>query len=362
MSEHSDAYVQQRMVSHRDNHGAATSTVVGGEQRYGEDESGRSYGEYHVDTGVSAQRSRAVLGFGKRWEVVDGLSLDAGYERSTTLADESSDSQSSRDTVSFGWEFLRSRDLKLSGLFEARFDHGSLHTPASTPCLGADITGNPEFCRDRIAGVGDRRQLVWLATAEAKATRDVTLFGRFDYVVTENQTLSLLEARDIEGTAGLAYRPVDVNWFNLLGRYTYLGEMAPYQLELRERREERSHVVSVSPIFELPWNLQLVEKVAWRGLHLDVEGMPSVSNDLVLLINRLNYHLTSRWDAGAEYRFLHQSLTSDWRHGVLVDLNYILADHVRLGVGYNFTRFAEDELGDFDRDASGVFFRVTAQY
>jgi hypothetical protein len=35
---------------------------------------------------------------------------------------------------------------------------------------------------------------------------------------------------------------------------------------------------------------------------------------------------------------------------------------VRLGVGYNFTKFAEDELGDFDRDSSGVFFRVTAQY
>ena len=33
-----------------------------------------------------------------------------------------------------------------------------------------------------------------------------------------------------------------------------------------------------------------------------------------------------------------------------------------LGIGYNFTRFAEDELGDFNRDASGVFFRVTAQY
>jgi len=121
-------------------------------------------------------------------------------------------------------------------------------------------------------------------------------------------------------------------------------------------------VVGVSPIFEWPWSLQLVERVAYRNLRMDVEDLNPVDNDLVMFINRVNFHLTDEWDIGAEYRFLHQSLTRDWPHGTLLELNYILEDHVRLGLGYNFTRFAEDELGDFDRDASGIFFRVTAQY
>ena len=120
--------------------------------------------------------------------------------------------------------------------------------------------------------------------------------------------------------------------------------------------------MSVAPIIELPWNFQWVEKVAYRHIRLNVEGMPEVRNDLWLLVNRLNYHLHRRVDVGAEYRFLHQSLTQDWEHGVLLEAAYILQDHVRLGLGYNFTRFTEDELGDFDRDASWVFFRVTAQY
>jgi hypothetical protein len=90
--------------------------------------------------------------------------------------------------------------------------------------------------------------------------------------------------------------------------------------------------------------------------------MPRVNNDLWLFINRLNYHLLATVDIGAEYRFLHQTLTDDWEHGLLFEAAYILQENVRIGLGYNFTRFTEDELGDFDRNASGVFFRVTAHY
>lgn len=362
VGDNADAYVQQRFTNYRDTHGSAMSTVVGGEQRYGADGSGRTYGEYHVDHGVSTDRTRAVLGFGKRWNVAEGLSIDAGFERSHTLAGESVQSGSSRNTFSFGWEYVGLDVLKLSGLFEVRFDRGSTHSPATGACLGDDITGNPVYCRDQVTAVGDRRQIVSMTSLVLTPTEDLTFFGRVDIVHTENTTLNIMESRDAEATVGVALRPVDFNWLNLLMRYTYLAEMAPYQLELDQRRDEQSHVFSLSPIIELPFNLQLVEKVAVRHIELDVEGMPRVNNDLILLINRLNYHLFRQWDVGAEYRFLRQSLTQDWRHGLLLDVNYIVAEHVRIGVGYNFTRFAEDELGDFDRDASGVFFRVSAQY
>jgi uncharacterized repeat protein (TIGR01451 family) len=363
IDEESDIYVQQRLTSFRDNHGTASTTVVGGEQRYGsENLPGRSYGEYHMDTGVSGERSRSVMGFGQAWRPVRGLSFSAGYERSQTLAADGGDTDSSRDTVSVGSEFLRLRNVKVSTLLEARFDRGSLIAPSVGSCLANDVSGNPLYCRDRVTAIGDRTQFVTMTSGEWKFDRDYTFFGRFDYVVTENETLDVLEARDMEGTFGLAYRPLFINWLNVLGRYTYLEQLAPYQLDTNLSRHDQSHVMSISPILELPWNLQLVEKVAYRNIRLRTEGLPLATNDLVLWINRLNYHLTRQFDIGAEYRFLHQSLTQDWLHGVLVEFNWIIEDHVRLGIGYNFTRFAEDELGDFDRDSSGVFFRVTAQY
>lgn len=362
MGEGSNMYVQQRLSSFRDNSGTAATTVVGGEQTFGADESGRTYGEYHVDTGVAQNRSRAVLGFGKRFEVLRGLSFDLGYERSETISGENSASRNSRDTASFGYEFVRIRRIKLSGLLEARFDHGSSQSPLASTCLADDISGNPAWCRDRISAVGDRRQVVAVLNAEWKATRDFTFMSRLDMAFTRNLTLDMFEARDLEVGFGVAYRPVEVNWLNVLSRYTFLDEMAPYELELDTRRRDSSHVLSLIPVFELPYNLQLVHKVAWRSRSVWTEGLPQVDNNLWLLINRVNFHLTRQWDVGAEYRFLHQSLTGDWRHGVLLEVNYIIADHVRLGLGYNFTKFAEDEYGDFDRDSSGVFFRVTAQY
>lgn len=358
----SGIYVQQRLSSFRDNRGQASSTVVGGEQRFGNDGSGRTYGEYHLDSGVGDDRSRAVLGFGKRWEVLRGLSFNLGYERSETLSAESNDSASSRDTASLGWEFVRLRQIKLSGLLEARFDSGSFASPQLATCLGDDITGNPAYCQDRVTSIGDRRQIVAVLTGEWKWTRDLTFMARLDMAFTRNTTLDLFEARDLEAGMGIAYRPIDTSWLNVLSRYTYLDELAPYELELDQRRRDSSHVLSLSPIYELPLRLQLVQKVAWRNRSVWVEGMPQVNNDLWLLIHRLNFHITRQWDVGVEYRFLHQSLTQDWQHGTLLEVNWILANHVRLGVGYNFSRFAEDELGDFDRDAHGVFFRVTAQY
>jgi hypothetical protein len=298
----------------------------------------------------------------RTWQVTDRLSLDVGYERSQTAVTQANESEHTRDAASLGWTWAQPERLSIRGTAEARWESGPMGYQGANPCLGGDLDGNPSLCRDATSALGDRRQLAFMNTAVWNIDRDWTLFGRFDLETTENTTLRREESRDMQTGVGAAFRPADTDWLNILFKYTYLEEVAPYGLELGERTRESSHVTSFSPVFELPWNLQLVEKGAWRHIRLDVENLPVAENDLVLWVNRLNYHLSKKWDAGVEYRFLHQTLTGDWQHGTLLELNYILAEYVRLGLGYNFTRFAEDELGDFDRDSSGVFFRVSAQY
>jgi hypothetical protein len=361
-ADNTEVYVQQRMTNYRDNHGAATSTVVGGEQKFGEDAGGRAYTEIQNNGGLGVDRQSALVGLGRTWKVTDGLSLDLAYERSQTLIGRANESDHTRDAGSIGWQWKKGEELTLNGLAELRLESASLGYTGATPCLATSTGSNPSNCRDAVSALGDRQQFTLMNTATYKLDQDWTLFGRFDLVTTENTTLKLEEARDVETGIGAAYRPVDTDWLNLLFRYTYLDEIAPYGLELGRQSRESSHVFSVSPILELPWNLQLVEKVAFRNIHLEVEELPEADNTMTLWVNRLNYHIVEKWDAGVEYRLLHQSLTKDWQHGTLLELNYIIATHVRLGVGYNFTKFAEDELGDFDRDSSGVFFRVTAQY
>jgi hypothetical protein len=53
---------------------------------------------------------------------------------------------------------------------------------------------------------------------------------------------------------------------------------------------------------------------------------------------------------------------SQLKHGALIELGYWVHRFVRLGLGYNFSRFSDDEFADQHRDASGFFFRVVGRY
>ena len=89
----------------------------------------------------------------------------------------------------------------------------------------------------------------------------------------------------------------------------------------------------------------------------------------VLWLNRVAFHVTRSFDVAVEYRFMWQTRpgvggddATQLQHGALLELDALVAKHVRVGVGWNFTRFSDDELSDLDRDASGFFVRVTGQY
>jgi hypothetical protein len=151
-------------------------------------------------------------------------------------------------------------------------------------------------------------------------------------------------------------------------RYTYLddrrpsGEVDALPTPPGSERES-SHVLSLVPIIDIDqWRIQLVEKLAFRRSELGVVGLPSSTNNIVLWINRINYHITDVIDASLEYRRLSQSLVNDRQGGFLVEGSYIVQDYVRVGLGYNFTSFTDDELSNFSHNESGVFFRVTGMY
>jgi hypothetical protein len=121
-------------------------------------------------------------------------------------------------------------------------------------------------------------------------------------------------------------------------------------------------VVSIEPILELPFKLQIAQKFAFKQAYERIDALPGVTSKSLLYILRLNYHLLSMLDVGAEYRLLEQFLANDFKHGFLVEVNYILAKYVRLGVGYNFTSFSDNEYTRNDKDEGGFFFRVVGKF
>ena len=329
-------YVNERFVR-QDGKTGATS-VVGGEERWGDDRSGRSYGEYQLEAGELGARNRAVLGVGKRTRLTRGLTLDAAYERSQVLGGPENGEMSS-DTVSLGTEWLDSKRVKVAGRYELRYDDNAEEL-----------------------GRRDRLQFLTLNGADWLLTPDFTFLVRLNYSHTYDLGLEATEAELVEGSLGLAFRPVAWDDFAALAKYTKRFEQRPTDLLVELPVRDEYDVVSLVPVLELPWRFQIVEKIAWKRMATRTLNLPTVVSQTVLWINRLNYHLTRTWDAGVEYRLLTSTLARSRRHGALGEVNYIIQRKVRLGVGYNFSSFSDDEFARLDEDHGGPFFRVVANY
>ncbi|MCA9557951.1 MAG: hypothetical protein KC583_05230, partial [Myxococcales bacterium] len=335
IDERHTTYVQERFTD-RDGQKAST-TVVGAEERFAGDKSGRAYGEYQLETGALGERNRAVLGVAKRTPITEGLIIDVGYERSQVVGGYGG--EFSTDAVSLGVEWLDSDRVKITGRYELRYED------------------NDEAFARR-----DRMQAVALTGLSFKLHPDLTLLTRLNYAHTLDLELDATEAELIEGSLGLAWRPIHHDWVVVIGKYTKRFEQRPIDVAIQLPEREESDVVSLVPILELPLNLQLVEKLAYKRMAVRAPQLPTAVSHTVLWINRLNYHLTRTWDAGVEYRLLTTTLSQGTLQGTLLELNYIVQRHVRVGVGYNFTTFSDDEFSRLDEDHGGAFFRVIGQY
>lgn len=327
-------YLQERLA-HEDGR-THNTTVIGGEERFGK--GGRAYGEYQLETGSLGERNRAVMGVGKRFRITDGLTLDAAYERSQVTSGATA-GEFSRDAISLGAEWLQSERLKLSGRYELRDEDN-----------------------DEALGRRDRRQFLALNAVSFKLGPDFTALGRLNYSLTYDLELHASEAELLEASVGLAWRPVAHDWVAGLFKYTKRYDQRPYDLLTEKAERIESDAVSIIPIVELPWRFQLVEKLVVKRSAIQVANLPTVVSTTILWINRLNYHLTETWDAGVEYRVLTDSLSSTSETGALVEVAYIIQKRIRLGAGYNFTSFSDDEYADLDESFGGPFFRVTAHY
>jgi hypothetical protein len=241
--------------------------------------------------------------------------------------------------VSLGSEWLDSKRVKISGRYELRYDDNSEEV-----------------------GRRDRLQFLTLNGADWLLTPDFTFLVRLNYSHTYDLAFEATEAEMVEGSLGLAFRPIAWDDFAALIKYTKRYEQRPTDLLVELPIRDEYDVVSLVPVLELPWHFQLVEKLALKRMATRTLNLPTVVSQTMLWINRLNYHITQTWDAGAEYRLLTTTLAAGRKHGALGEVNYIIQKKVRLGVGYNFTSFSDDEFARLDEDHGGPFFRVIANY
>lgn len=190
---------------------------------------------------------------------------------------------------------------------------------------------------------------------------------QLDLAFSDSDKGDMADADFIEAIVGYAYRPVENDRWNGLFEYKYLADQAPAdQFTANEQQNEfqqRSHVLAVDAIYDLTerWTvggkyaIRIGEIRAGRG-----EG-DWFSSTAQLGIARLDWHVVKHWDALLEARVLDVREAEDTRSGALVGIYRHFGDHVKAGVGYNFTDFSDD-LTDLNYDSKGYFINVIGKW
>ncbi|HZV61574.1 MAG TPA: OmpA family protein [Methylophilaceae bacterium] len=224
-------------------------------------------------------------------------------------------------------------------------------------------SGNVEL-RDEDSNVAGERK-TWLVrnTFGYQATPEWRLLGKANFSISNNSQGAFYDGDFHELVLGAAFRPIANDKWNTLFKYTNFynlpspGQLAPSGLVADYA--QRSQVLSVDTIYDLkPW-LSIGGKYAMRigELKDNKVGGEWFNSKADLIILRADWHFVKEWDALFEIRNLRATEAEDAKAGALVAIYRHMGNHVKAGVGYNFTDYSDD-LTDLDYRSRGWFINV----
>ena len=320
-------YVREKVAD--DQAGRSTSTILGSETEVAP--GGKVYTEYQWGRADNGDTNLALLGTRWQRDLRKGLRLLLAGEYSKIDSDPQ---DTSRYTLSAGLSFAHPTGIKAETRNEVRREEGN----------------------------NKRTQILTTNLLEVKLTPDFTFLGKYRYSRTNNETLGVTEARFEERSVGLAYRPTARDRFNALAKYTQLWDQRPVNPADNTASGRIRDVVSIDWSLELNRHFEWVFKEAVKFGKDKLEGGDAFHSRSYLTINRLNVHLWKPIDLGIEYRILRQVETDTTRQGWLGELMWKVLDNMKVGVGYNFTDFSDNEFSENDYSVHGWFVRVQGTY
>ncbi len=324
-------YITERLNDNQS--GKTTSTIIGGETSTatvaGAD-SGKVYSEYQWDNGDQGDKSLSLVGVEQQWKIEDGWKFNISSEYSDINA---ASGITSRTTIATGISYMNN---------------------------GTKISSRNEIRNDR--GNERKQQYLTSNTIEYSLNPDYIVLAKYRYSITKNLTKGVNDARFEEQSIGLAYRPTRNDWFNALARYTRLSDMSPLNLGSTSVVTSRMDVLSVEWAYQITKKLEWSEKQALRLKRERTDKYADTETQTQLSIHRLNYTLPWQLRLGAEYRTLRQKEANDKRSGWLSEITWETNSNLRLGVGYNFTDFSDNEFSANNYSTKGWFIRIQGKY
>jgi hypothetical protein len=206
----------------------------------------------------------------------------------------------------------------------------------------------------------DRTTYLFRNNGKYQVTPDWRVVLKLNHAFSDSSLGEFYDGGYTEGVLGWAYRPVAHDRLNVLAKYTYFYNLPTTdQFNLREVSDQfmqRSHIASLDVMYDLTSTLSLGGKYAYRlgEVSLDRENPDFFDNDAHLYVLRTEWRFIPAWEASMELRLLDLPSLNDSRSGAMLGVYRYVGDHMKVGVGYNFTDFSDD-LTDLSFDHHGFF-------
>jgi hypothetical protein len=213
----------------------------------------------------------------------------------------------------------------------------------------------------------DRETYLLSSSAGYDLNPDWRAIVHVDSVFSNSDESAVLDGDYVEGSIGFAYRPVNNNRFNALGRYTFLYDLPGPEQENAAGEilgpKQRSHIVSLDATYDINEILSVGGKYGFRYGEISDSRTEDdfVKSTAHLGVIRFDLHVVKNWDALLEGRVLHLPEAQSTRYGALAALYRHFGDNLKVGVGYNFADFSDD-LTDVTYDNQGVFLNIIGKF
>nr|MBP7342373.1 hypothetical protein [Syntrophaceae bacterium] len=297
-------YIREEFARYED--GKQTRTLIGAESQVIKNTT--AYQEFRLADGSAGHRNQQVIGLKNKLSLAKGLTTNIAAEYLSTLSGQKNVNEPDAYAVAGSLEYLPNDDLKFTGRAEHRHEIVENGTDSYLAEVGAACKLHPDFSlllRERY-------------------------FLEKKGAANENHTSRLL--------VGLAYRPLENDRFNALGKIEYKYD---------KRTASQPAYATDSFIFSTEGNYQFTPRLQMTGKYAGkLEKEETFSSYTDLIAARVMYDLTERFDVGIEYRMLTSHAINTRLHGGAVELGYRIIKNLWVSAGYSFDKFDADLAGD----------------
>jgi hypothetical protein len=391
-----EQYVQERLTTQSG--GFYNTTVLGAMERKNKGaETARA--EVHMDHALGQDRASGVVGLGRRYKLLPGLTLALNYERFQVLSGGPALAAPTPITGNPNPRGSAGRVVGTSDLV------GQPSAPnVGTPLLQSGMNGwglaPVSGSRDALAvnlRYKKRRRLLLSARSEVRLelasdallenpaqqdrlihfhelsgrlrlNPDLTILGRYALAEVKNLTTIRREQLANEVSLGIALRPQHTDAYRGLLRYSRRQDLRA------DARWLTKDLLAFEPIFRTPWYLQIATKMALKadaesdallgdGAAITALFVPRLDFELTRLLRRQKaMPLPGQIELWTEYRLLADLSAGAMQQGFALGVSYLPIKHLRLGMGYSFTTVPDQLTTSETVDGSGFFMRITGLY